>query len=401
MASDTRDDNHPGDVLFAGLRDDQRVEIARTWDATPDEAAVIYDGMSVEHRWEVLCTLNGRTGEYDAYQARITDKADSTGAFDRIAQADDQGEGVAPDGLRLTDVGNAQRFVNLGRGRARYVHQWGRWIVYDKGRWNVDANDALVIEMAKTVSRWLMSMVSQTHGKERDQIFNAGVRAESAPALAALVRLARAIPGVIVYHEDLDADPYILNCANGTVDLRTGELRRHDPADLCTKQCPVDYDPDATAPLWAKCLNQWQPVAEVLEYLQREIGAGASGLQTETLSIHHGQGGNGKSKFFGAVKRVLADYSVEPHKSLLINSRHEQHATVVTSLFRVRLAVASETSDTDRLNDEQVKNLTGNDRLRARRMREDEWSFDPTHTLVLVSNHLRPSGAPMRPSGGG
>ena len=213
-------------------------------------------------------------------------------------------------------------------------------------------------------------------------------RAESAAALAALVRLARAIPGVIVRHEDLDADPYILNCANGTVDLRTGELRRHDPADLCTKQSPVDYDPDAEAPLWAKCLERWQPDAEVLEYLQREVGAGACGLQTETLSIHHGQGGNGKSKFFGAVQRVLADYSVEPHKSLLVNSRHEQHATVVTSLFRVRLAVASETSETDRLNDEQVKNLTGNDRLRARRMREDEWSFDPSHTLVMVSNHL-------------
>jgi len=213
-------------------------------------------------------------------------------------------------------------------------------------------------------------------------------RAESAAALAGLVRLARAIPGVIVRHEDLDADPYILNCANGTVDLRTGELRHHDPADLCTKQSPVDYDPDATAPLWAKCLERWQPDMEVLEYLQREVGAGASGLQTETLSIHHGSGGNGKSKFFGAVQRVLADYSVEPHKSLLVNSRHEQHATVVTSLFRARLAVAYETSESDRLNDEQVKNLTGNDRLRARRMREDEWSFNPTHTLVMVSNNL-------------
>jgi len=296
---------------------------------------------------------------------------------------------MAPDGLRLTDTGNAQRFINLSKGRVRYVHQWGRWIVYNKGRWNVDANDALVTEMAKAVSVGLMKMIPEAHGKaEQEQIFRAGVRTQMRPALVALVSLARAIPGVIVQHEDLDADPYILNCRNGTVDLRTGELRRHNPADLCTKQCPVDYDPDATAPLWEKCLKTWQPDDDVREYLQREMGAGACGKQTETLSIHHGFGGNGKSKFFGAVQHALADYSVEPHKSLLVNSKHEQHATVVTSLFRIRLAVASETSDRDRLNEEQVKNLTGNDRLRARRMREDEWSFDPTHTLMIVSNHL-------------
>jgi phage/plasmid-associated DNA primase len=89
-----------------------------------------------------------------------------------------------------------------------------------------------------------------------------------------------------------------------------------------------------------RCLERWQPNAEVLEYLQREIGAGASGIQTETLSIHRGLGDNGKSKFFGTVQRVLADYCVQPYKSLLINCRHEQHATVLASLFRVRLDVA-------------------------------------------------------------
>ena len=200
-------------------------------------------------------------------------------------------------------------------------------------------------------------------------------------------------------HEELDANPYILNCANGTVDLRTGELRRHNPGDLCTKQSPVDYDPNATAPLWEKCLDRWQPDIDIREYLQRSIGAGACGLQTETLDIHHGNGGNGKSKFIGPSSAALGDYTVEPHKSLLVNSRHEQHATTVTSLFRARLAVAHETSQRDSLNEAQVKNLTGNDRLRARRMREDEWSFDPSHTLIMVTNNLPPSKAPTRASG--
>ena len=76
-----------------------------------------------------------------------------------------------------------------------------------------------------------------------------------------------------------------------------------------------------------------------------------------------------------------------PHKSLLVASRHEQHPTVVAKLFRKRLAVASETSAAEALNEEQVKNLTGGDRLEGRRMREDPWEFWPTHTLVMFSNH--------------
>src|ERR1039458_4884139 len=137
----------------------------------------------------------------------------------------DDDRGVAPDGYRLTDTGHAQRFVDHAGGRVRYVHQWGRWIVYRAGRWIVDGNDALVTEAAKSVSRALMAMVPKLTGDERERVFNAAIRAESCSALAAMVRLARGIPGVIVDHEDLDANPAILNVRNGTIDLRTSELQ--------------------------------------------------------------------------------------------------------------------------------------------------------------------------------
>ena len=294
---------------------------------------------------------------------------------------------IAPDGYRLTDTGNASRFIDQAGGMARYVHGWGRWIVYRAGMWVLDPNGAMVVEAAKAVPKALMALVPQCTGDEREHVFRAAIRAESKGALSAMVDLARGIPGVIVDHEELDADPYILNCKNGTVDLASGQLRSHDPVDLCTQQCPVAYDPEATAPLWDACLATWQPDPDIRDYLQREAGAGATGNPTEACDIHHGAGGNGKSKFFGAIQAALGSYSVEPHKSLLVASRHEQHATVVASLFRVRLAVASETDAADRLNATQVKNLTGGDRLRARRMREDEWSFIPSHTLCMFSNY--------------
>ena len=88
-----------------------------------------------------------------------------------------------------------------------------------------------------------------------------------------------------------------------------------------------------------------------------------------------------------AHKHVLGPYYVTPDKSLLIQKRHEQHATVKARLFRTRLAVASETEQRERLNEAQMKNLTGGDPINARRMREDEWEFEPTHSLWLQTNH--------------
>ena len=300
-----------------------------------------------------------------------------------INQAEDE-MFAAPDGYRLSDSGNSDRFIDLAEGQVRWVREWGHWIVWRKGRWRLDPKDSLVTQMAKRVGRRLLTL-SEEHDEE--SLFRAGMRAESAPSLANMIKLARGIPGVMVEHEDLDANPYILNCTNGTVDVRTGELLPHNPADLCTQQCPVDYDPSATSELWERCLERWQPDPVMRDYLQREMGAAATGKATETLSVHYGLGGNGKSKFFGAVQRVLGPYSVEPHKSLLMVSKHEQHATVIADLFRVRLGVFSETEEKASLNDAQVKNLTGGDRMRCRRMKEDPWSFDPTHTLVMFSNY--------------
>jgi putative DNA primase/helicase len=302
---------------------------------------------------------------------------------------DDDSVAVAADGYRLTDTGNAARLVDLCPGCFKYAHAWGRWLVYDGRRWAVDENDALITEQAKGVARRMLGLSTDDKRSrdDREAMFKWALRSESSGAIAAMVKLARGMSGVIVEHENLDADAYSLNVLNGTVDLRTGALRAHNPADLCTKIVPVGYDPDATSELWESCVERWQPEPEMRDYLQREVGAAATGRHTETLSVHHGTGANGKSKFWGAVSHVLGDYTVEPHKSLLVTERYEQHETVKADLFRVRLALAAETRAADVLDDEQVKSITGNDRLRCRRMREDRWSFWPSHTLVVFSNH--------------
>jgi P4 family phage/plasmid primase-like protien len=297
-------------------------------------------------------------------------------------------EGVASDGYRLTDAGNAGRFTHLCGGRVRYVRSWGKYIAYKNGVWLVDPQDAMVTEFAKEVSREMIRGLSQIEDPDRrKREFTHALRTESAGAIASMLRLARGDPGVLVEHEDLDADPHLLNVANGTIDLTSGTMRPHDPADLMTMQCPIAFDPDAEAPLWEDCLKTWQPDPEMQRYLQVRAGACATGRATETADLDHGDGGNGKTKFHAAIQNALGDYAVVPHKSLLVTSRHEQHATVKASLFRKRLALAGETKAADKLDEEQVKALTGGDRIGARRMREDEWWFDPSHTLIIFSNY--------------
>lgn len=205
-----------------------------------------------------------------------------------------------------------------------------------------------------------------------------------------MVELARGIDGVAISHTELDAHPWLLAVLNGYVDLRSGKFHKPDQKKLMTMQASVTYDPQASAPRWDKALGEWFPDADVREYVQRLSGHALSGdsLGDHIFVIHYGGGRNGKGTFMRAHKHVLGAYYVTPDKSLLIQKRHDQHATVKARLFRTRLAVASETDQREHLNEAQVKNLTGGDPINARRMRQDEWEFEPTHSLWLQTNYL-------------
>jgi putative DNA primase/helicase len=154
-------------------------------------------------------------------------------------------------------------------------------------------------------------------------------------------------------------------------------------------QCPVGYEPDAPATRWERALVEWFPDSDIRDYVQRVAGAMLVGVQIDhVFVIHVGTGGNGKGTFIRAIGRVLGPYWVEVHLSLLVETRHREHDTVKADLFRTRLAVAAETERKVRLAEASVKNLTGGDRIRARRMKQDPWSFEPTHSLWLQTNHL-------------
>ena len=306
-------------------------------------------------------------------------------------QGEPSGESVRKDLPTLTDTGNADRLVALHGDRLHYVSTWGRWFWWDDtGRWDRDDHDVRVREAAKDVGYALKAEAAkQPDDKQAKSMFAYALQSLNARGISGMVDLARGIEGIPLDHEDLDADGWLLGVENGVVELRTGVLRDADPSDLMTKQCPVPYEPDAEAPRWEQALAEWFPDAEVRSYVQRIAGAALVGSQRDhVFIIHYGLGANGKGTFTRALQTVLGPYAIEIHLTLLVETKFREHDTVKADLFRVRLAVAVETDRRVKLAEASVKNLTGGDRIRARKMREDPWSFSPSHSLWLQTNHL-------------
>jgi putative DNA primase/helicase len=297
-----------------------------------------------------------------------------------------------PDGYPLTDVGNAERLLDRYGERLRYSPLWHRWLVYDGARWVPDAAEcrvrACATDTVRQMARDALGLLDTDPAGAR-ALFVHAARCEAAGRLAAMVTVAQSFSQVWVTPDELDADPWLLNCRNGTVDLRTGRLRPHRPADLLTKMAPVDYDPGAACPRWEQFIAEVTcNDPELAEYIQRAIGHSLTGdVSEQAVYFPYGRGSNGKSTLLNTVKAAAGEYAMQAKDDLLLVKRGESHPTELADLYRRRLVVSTEVEDGRRLAEALVKQLTGGERVRARRMREDFWEFDPTHKVWVAANH--------------
>jgi putative DNA primase/helicase len=176
---------------------------------------------------------------------------------------------------------------------------------------------------------------------------------------------------------------------NGTVDLRTGELRPHRREDLLTKLAPVTFEPAAKPVLWLAFLNRIMGGNEgMIRYLQQIAGLSLTGdASVQELFVMYGCGANGKSVFLDTLSALMGDYAAEAPPSLVTSRTNDEHPTELADLCGKRLVVASETEEGAKLRIQLVKRLTGNARIKGRFMRQDYFEFPRTHKLVLVTNN--------------
>lgn len=288
-------------------------------------------------------------------------------------------------GFHLTDMGNAERLVHRYGADLRYCYPWSRWLIWDGTRWIVDASGRVHGRAKETVRGIYKEAADAGDDQSRRAISKHATSSESETRVKAMTELAK--PDLPISLEDLDTDPYLLNVENGALDLKSGELRSHDRDDLITKLSPVEYDPNAKAPYWEAFLERILPDPEVRRFLQLAVGYSLTGdVSEQVLLIPYGVGANGKSTLLNVLLEMLGDYGQQAAPDLLI-AKKGAHPTELADLFGARLVASIEVEEGRRLAESLVKQLTGGDKIRARKMRQDFWEFWPTHKSWMAVNH--------------
>lgn len=293
----------------------------------------------------------------------------------------------AKETYNLTDMGNAKRLVARHGHDLRYCHPWSKWLVWNGRRWIKDAT-AEVIRRAKDTVTQIYAETAQAFDDEaRKAIARHAIRSESEARIKSMINLAESeLP---VLPEDLDADKWLLNCANGTLDLRTRELRPHQREDLITKIIDVEYDPNAKCPTWLAFLDRIMAGnVDLIYFLQRSVGYTLTGNTSEQcLFFLHGCGANGKSTLINTIGKLMGDYGLQTPTETLMVKKGDGVNNDIARLKGARFVSAVETEEGRRLAEVLVKQLTGGDIITARFLHAEFFEFRPTFKLWLAANH--------------
>lgn len=274
----------------------------------------------------------------------------------------------------------AYLFAEMFTGRVIHAEGLG-WHYYNGKCWAEDRGDKRVREY---VLRTLRRARADSIGDP--ELLKATQRCETANAIRGVLEIAASLPEIRVEVEELDADPHLLNCANGTYDLRELELRPHNADDLLTKITEAAYDENAKSTVWEAFLERVLPDEDVRDYLQRLAGVALLGTANEhVLPLLTGQGRNGKGVWYMAMLYMLGDYGYAANPDLFVEGKTSAAARV--NLRSRRMIVVSETDKGAKLAEATVKRLTGGDIINARQLYKPEITFMPSHLAFMVTNH--------------
>ncbi len=289
-----------------------------------------------------------------------------------------------------TDRALAGEFAESHGEHVRYVATWQKWLGWDGTTWS-EAAAEMALGLAAQRFTDAMRAEAEYATEVREKALKSAIRGiSSATGHRNLLYMARAEPKLRITHAELDADPWILATPRGIIDLRNGHTHEHDPARMTMGRTNVHPDPALAAPAWFAFLGELTGGDRELEaFLQRAIGYSLTGIvEPHALFLLTGNGGNGKGVLIRAIKAALGSYAMSASQHLLLQKRTEQHATGIADLHRKRIATIAEVEEGKGWDEVELKALVDSDAIRARRMREDAWEFDPTHHFWVSGNYM-------------
>lgn len=289
-----------------------------------------------------------------------------------------------------TDVGNAERLIARYGDDMRWVHKWDSWMVFDGVRWVRDETRAVERYAKFTMRRLLEEAAGVDDADLRGKMIAHAMKSESNRSIIGMLSRAKAEPSVAVSHGIFDQHPFLLNVANGCIDLRTGRLGPHDRAHFLTKCAPVAFDPEALCPMWERfLLDVFDGRFDIIDYVQRAVGYSLTGDTSEQcLQLMHGSGSNGKSTFLEVLQAVFGDYGLQADFSTFLDGKTDTGPrNDVARLAGARMVRSSEVGEGKRFNEALVKALTGSETIAARFLFSESFEFTPTFKLWFAANH--------------
>jgi putative DNA primase/helicase len=294
-----------------------------------------------------------------------------------------------------TDTGYANLLRERYGDRLRFEHNRKRWLIYDgTAAWQTDVKGQvanMVVDCAHLIRDAALALPEET----RRRYTSAATKLENTSRITATLERAATLPALAVQTAELDLHPDLLACSNGVVELRSGQLRKGDPAELITLTTGIPYDPGAECPRWHRFLQEtFAGDAELIDYVQQVVGYSLTGLTREQiLLLCYGKGANGKTTFFAALHGVLGDYGYQAPESTF-EARSAFGGTANTNdlaaLVGRRLVTVSETAQRGRLNEARVKQMTGGDPISARFLYGEFFTYMPQFQVWLATNYKPP-----------
>ena len=292
----------------------------------------------------------------------------------------------------LTDLGNAERFLDMFGDNVRYNHTSNKWHIWNGKLWAEDKTRKIE-QQAKKCVRLMYDQASETNDPtKRKDLAKHAIKSESYKNLQSLLSCARSDQKIAIRTETLDLNSHLFNTLNGTLDLSGKDpvFRDHNKLDNITKIAHVEYNPEAVAPLWVKFIDRiFAGDEKTIRFVQQAVGMSLTGdVSEQVLLFAYGIGKNGKSTFFETLKHLFGEYYQKaPTEMIMAKSYGSTIPNDQARLAGVRFAVASEVEAGRRLAEAVVKDLTGGDTIVARFMRQEYFEFTPTHKLWVYGNH--------------
>ena len=311
--------------------------------------------------------------------------------IDEAIELDLSGNPLAIPGIpHLTAMGNAERLVARYGDRLRYVWSGmsGYWLVWDGRVWNRDAGDMLDQFSKGLVSNLVRDSLKVKEQRAKMEIFKHALRTEQPRGLEDMLYFARSDEKVAIRPPALDSDPWLLCCLNGTIDLRTGELRKHNPDDLITRMVPVSYDPDAKSELFDRFLADASNGDKELErYLQRALGFSTCGdYAEEQVYFVYGPTASGKSTLMNAVRSTLGPFAATASGGSFLQTTPSGPRNDLAQLDKTRFVLIDELNHGQRVNVALLKQWCGSDAIRVRFLYHESFEIVERGRLWFSTN---------------